>query len=123
MNIRFLPDAPVYRDSNLTVVFAALVDGARVPCAISVEALEDHFGAPPLSRDASMQAFDAGRPRISMYFENRGAFASRLPLNLRSLRLPCHRIPPPRPRAAPANRSSPAWRTASVSSNSNVPRR
>lgn len=64
MNIRFLSDTPVYRDSNLTVVFAALVDGARVPCAISVEALEDHFGARAPSRDASMQAFDAGRTRI-----------------------------------------------------------
>lgn len=45
MNIRFLPDAPDYRSTNLTIEFAALVDGRRVPCAISVEALEDHFGA------------------------------------------------------------------------------
>ena len=45
MDIRFLPDAPDYRDANLTVEFAAIVDGRRVPCAISVEALEDHFGA------------------------------------------------------------------------------
>ena len=45
MEIRFPADAPAYRDSNLTVVFRALVDGETVPCAISVEALEDHFGA------------------------------------------------------------------------------
>jgi hypothetical protein len=38
MNILFPADSPAYRDENLTVVFAAVVDGERVPCAISVEA-------------------------------------------------------------------------------------
>ena len=33
MEIRFPADAPAYRDSNLTVVFRALVDGEAVPCA------------------------------------------------------------------------------------------
>ncbi|HTH61487.1 MAG TPA: DUF1488 domain-containing protein [Paraburkholderia sp.] len=64
MKIHFPADAPLYRDANLTVVFAALVDGERVPCAISVEALEDHFGAHAASRDAWIDAFDAGRSRI-----------------------------------------------------------
>jgi len=64
MKIHFPADAPLYRDTNLTIVFAALVDGETVPCAISVEALEDHFGAHAASRDAWMRAFDAGRPRI-----------------------------------------------------------
>ncbi len=64
MDIRFPSEAPSWHDSNLTVVFPALVDGARVPCAISVEALEDHFGARPEGREAWMQAFDAGRRRI-----------------------------------------------------------
>ncbi|PLZ03588.1 DUF1488 domain-containing protein [Burkholderia sp. WAC0059] len=64
MEIRFLADAPLYRDSNLTIVFAAEVDGERVPCAISVEALEDHFGASVAGRDAWMNAFNAGRPHI-----------------------------------------------------------
>ncbi|PXW27273.1 DUF1488 domain-containing protein [Paraburkholderia caballeronis] len=64
MKIQFPADAPLYRDANLTVVFAALVDGERVPCAISVEALEDHFGAGGASLDAWLRAFDAGRARI-----------------------------------------------------------
>lgn len=64
MDIRFPSEAPSWHDSNLTVVFPVLVDGARVRCAISVEALEDHFGAQSAGREAWMQAFDAGRTRI-----------------------------------------------------------
>jgi hypothetical protein len=64
MEIRFPADPPAYRDSNLTVVFAALVDGVSVPCAISVEALEDHFGAYSENPEGWLRAFDAGRPRI-----------------------------------------------------------
>jgi hypothetical protein len=64
MDIRFSSDAPLYRDSNLTVVFAALVDGARVPCAISVEALEDHFGARSISEADLVTAFGAHRHAI-----------------------------------------------------------
>ncbi|CDY76429.1 Transcriptional regulator [Caballeronia glathei] len=64
MDIHFPPDAPDYRDSNLTVVFAALVDGRRVPCAISVEALEDHFDAQTFDSNGWIRAFDAGRTRI-----------------------------------------------------------
>ena len=60
MEIRFPADAPAYRDFNLTLVFPALVDGARVPCAISVEALEDHFGAPSSDTEGWRRAFDAG---------------------------------------------------------------
>jgi hypothetical protein len=88
MNIRFLSDAPVYRDSNLTVVFAALVDGARVPCAISVEALEDHFGACPSSRDASMQAFDAGRMRIEEVARTHLELSNGTPVLLKSGHFP-----------------------------------
>src|ERR1700761_9270364 len=64
MEIRFPADAPAYRDSNLTVVFPALVDGEPVPCAISVEALEDHFGAYSEDLEGWMRAFDAVRPRM-----------------------------------------------------------
>jgi len=64
MDIDFPADAPAFRGTNLTIEFAALVDGARVPCAISVEALEDHFGAASYDRDGCIRAFDAGRPRI-----------------------------------------------------------
>jgi hypothetical protein len=64
MQIDFPADAPAYRDTNLTIEFPALVNGERVHCAISVEALEDHFGAVSNDRDGWMQAFDAGRARI-----------------------------------------------------------
>ena len=64
MNILFPADAPAYRDANLTVVFAALVDGERVACAISVEALEDHFGVQSFDNTGWIRAFDAARPRI-----------------------------------------------------------
>ncbi|SAL22227.1 DUF1488 family protein [Caballeronia humi] len=64
MVIQFPPDAPDYHGSNLTIVFAALVDGERVPCAISVEALEDHFDTRSCDSDGWIRAFDAGRPRI-----------------------------------------------------------
>ncbi|WP_027797198.1 DUF1488 family protein [Paraburkholderia acidipaludis] len=92
MNIRFPSDAPVYRDSNLTVVFAALVDGARVPCAISVEALEDHFGARSFSRDASMQAFDAGRPRIEAVARAHLELSNGTPVLLKSGHFPPGRL-------------------------------
>ena len=61
MQIDFLADAPAYRDANLTVVFAALVDGEPVPCAISVEALEDHFSVKSCDRAGWISAFDASR--------------------------------------------------------------
>lgn len=64
MHIDFPADAPAYRDVNLTIEFPAFVDGARVRCAISVEALEDHFGAVTHDRDGWIRAFDAGRARI-----------------------------------------------------------
>jgi len=64
MNILFPADAPAYRDTNLTVVFAALVNGERVPCAISVEALEDHFGVESCDGTGWIRAFHAARPRI-----------------------------------------------------------
>lgn len=64
MNIQFPPDAPDYRSANLTIAFDALVDGERVACAISVEALEDHFDAQSFDSGGWIRAFDAGRPRI-----------------------------------------------------------
>ena len=92
MNIRFSSDTPLYRDSNLTVVFAALVDGARVPCAISVEALEDHFGAAAAGRDASIQAFDAGRPRIEQVARAHLELSHGTPVLLRSGHFPPGRL-------------------------------
>jgi hypothetical protein len=88
MKIHFPADAPLYRDTNLTLVFPALVDGQRVPCAISVEALEDHFGAQAASRDAWIEAFDAGRPRIEAVARAHLELSNGLPVLLKSGHFP-----------------------------------
>jgi hypothetical protein len=44
MRITFPDDAPGFDGSSLTVQFTARVDGEPVICAITAEALEDHFG-------------------------------------------------------------------------------
>jgi hypothetical protein len=61
MNIHFPQERPEYCARDLVVVFPAEVDGARVQCAITAEALEDHFGAPSLREDDLIGAFDAHR--------------------------------------------------------------
>ncbi|MFM0739759.1 DUF1488 domain-containing protein [Paraburkholderia xenovorans] len=88
MEIRFPADAPAYRDSNLTVVFPALVDGEPVPCAISVEALEDHFGAYSEDLEGWMRAFDAGRPRIEAVAREHLQISNGTPVLLRSGHFP-----------------------------------
>jgi hypothetical protein len=88
MEIRFPADAPAYRDSNLTVVFPALVDGAPVPCAISVEALEDHFGAYTEDLEGWMRAFDAGRPRIEAVAREHLQISNGTPVLLKSGHFP-----------------------------------
>ena len=64
MHITFSDDAPVFDGANLTVRFNAQVDGEPVDCAISVEALEDHFGAQSPLEDELLRAFPRGRARI-----------------------------------------------------------
>lgn len=64
MHITFTDDAPVFDGSSLTVHFNARVDGEPVGCAISAEALEDHFGADSPLEDALIGAFERGRARI-----------------------------------------------------------
>lgn len=88
MEIRFPADAPAYRDFNLTLVFPALVDGARVPCAISVEALEDHFGAPSSDTEGWRRAFDAGRPRIEAVAREHLLISKGTPVLLKSGHFP-----------------------------------
>jgi len=88
MKIQFPTEAPLYRDANLTVVFPALVDGERVPCAISVEALEDHFGAHAPSREAWIQAFDAGRAHIEAVARAHLELSHGLPVLLKSGHFP-----------------------------------
>jgi hypothetical protein len=64
MNIVFPADAPRYRADNLTVVFPALVDGRQIDCAISVEALEDHFNVASIDESGWLAAFSASRDAI-----------------------------------------------------------
>ena len=88
MEIRFPADAPAYRGANLTVVFRALVDGEPVPCAISVEALEDHFGAYSEDLEGWMRAFDAGRTRIEAVAREHLQISNGTPVLLRSGHFP-----------------------------------
>ncbi|WP_109481983.1 DUF1488 domain-containing protein [Paraburkholderia sp. C35] len=64
MHITFPDDAPAFDGSSLTVSFMARVDGEPVVCAISAEALEDHFGADSPLEDALIDAYERGRARI-----------------------------------------------------------
>jgi hypothetical protein len=88
MKIDFPSDAPAYRDTNLTIVFAALVDGERVPCAISVEALEDHFGAQTFDSGGWIRAFDAGRPKIEAVAREHLRVSNGTPILLKSGHFP-----------------------------------
>jgi hypothetical protein len=64
MHITFSNDAPSFDGANLTVRFIANVAGEPVECAITAEALEDHFGAESPLEDALIGAFEKGRARI-----------------------------------------------------------
>jgi hypothetical protein len=64
MKIHFPHERPEYRARDLVVVFPAEVDGTRIECAITAEALEDHFGARSLREDDLNAAFDAHRHQI-----------------------------------------------------------
>ena len=88
MDIIFPADAPSYRDTNLTVVFAALVDGRRVDCAISVEALEDHFPAPSADEAGWLHAFRAGREAIQAAARTHLQLSNGAPILLKSGHFP-----------------------------------
>src|SRR5258706_554667 len=88
MEIGFLADEPAYRDSNLTLVFPALVDGEPVPCAISVEALEDHFGAESHDSEGWRRAFDAGRAHIEAVAREHLRISNGTPVLLKSGHFP-----------------------------------
>ncbi|KAG8152432.1 DUF1488 domain-containing protein [Burkholderia catarinensis] len=60
-----LTDAPpVFDGAALQLCFVVDVDGAPQTCAITVEALEDHFGAPSALEADLRAAFERGRARI-----------------------------------------------------------
>jgi hypothetical protein len=64
MQINFPNDDAAFDGANLLVRFTARVDGEAVVCAITAEALEDHFGADSALEGPLMAAFDKGRQRI-----------------------------------------------------------
>jgi hypothetical protein len=64
MQIHFPNEAPEYSGRELTLAFPALVDGARVECTITAEALEDHYGAASARLEDMVGAFSEHRPRI-----------------------------------------------------------
>jgi hypothetical protein len=64
MQINFPKEVPEYSGRELTLAFPAMVNGERVECMITAEALEDHFGAASPRLEDMLGAFDAHRPRI-----------------------------------------------------------
>lgn len=64
MKISFPRTAPEFDSESFTLTFPADVDGDRVECGITAEALEDHFGARSISEMDLVNAFDAHRGAI-----------------------------------------------------------
>ncbi|RQH05514.1 DUF1488 domain-containing protein [Paraburkholderia dinghuensis] len=64
MQIIFPKVVPEYSGGELTLAFPAMVDGQRVECTITAEALEDHFGAASPRAEDMLHAFDSHRERI-----------------------------------------------------------
>ncbi|MFM0489163.1 DUF1488 family protein [Paraburkholderia graminis] len=64
MKIHFPDECPEYCARDLVIAFPAQVDDTRVQCAISAEALEDHFGAASLREEDLLAAFESNRRRI-----------------------------------------------------------
>jgi Protein of unknown function (DUF1488) len=64
MHIHFPDDPPQYSGPDLVLTFPALVDGKRVSCSITAEALEDHFGAESSREEDALRAFNCHRHKI-----------------------------------------------------------
>jgi hypothetical protein len=64
MHIHFPQESPEYCGRDLVVVFPAVVDDRPVQCAITAEALEDHFGATSLRESDLLSAFESNRRAI-----------------------------------------------------------
>jgi hypothetical protein len=63
-HITFPQERPEYCGRDLVLAFPAMVDGERVQCTITAEAMEDHFSAASLREDDLIVAFDAHRRAI-----------------------------------------------------------
>ena len=66
MHISFPSCMPEYCARDLVLAFPALVDDQPVQCAITAEALEDHFGARSLREDDLVDAFLEHRFQIEL---------------------------------------------------------
>jgi hypothetical protein len=64
MKITFPDNTPSFDGSTLKLRFIACVEREPVECAITAEALEDHFGANSPQEDELLRAFERGRARI-----------------------------------------------------------
>lgn len=63
-DLRFTDAPPRYNFSHETVMFEAQAGHERVLCAISREALEDHFGADGLTKEGRLDVFRKHRKEI-----------------------------------------------------------
>jgi len=64
VRVTFPDEPPVFDGANLMMRFVADLDGEGVVCAITAEALEDHFGAESALEAVLRDAFARGRERI-----------------------------------------------------------
>ncbi|WP_322071781.1 DUF1488 family protein [Paraburkholderia bannensis] len=64
MDIHYRNEPPQFDGANLQMHFIAEVDGEPLDCAITAEALEDHFGAQSALEGPLPEAFQRGQTRI-----------------------------------------------------------
>jgi hypothetical protein len=64
MKISFPRIEPEFDSESFTLKFPAEVDGTRIECGITAEALEDHFGARSIGETDLVEAFGAHRGAI-----------------------------------------------------------
>ncbi|MGN6665438.1 MAG: DUF1488 domain-containing protein [Trinickia sp.] len=64
VRVTFPDDAPQFDGAQMVVRFIASVEGVALSCAITAEALEDHFGAGSTLEAELLRAYDEGRERI-----------------------------------------------------------
>jgi len=64
VRVGFPDEPPVFDGANMLMRFVVDLDGEPVVCAITAEALEDHFGAGSALEAALRAAFERGKARI-----------------------------------------------------------
>ncbi|VVD63787.1 hypothetical protein PCO31010_00246 [Pandoraea commovens] len=84
VKIEFPHVAPAYNADDMTIEFAADCERKRIVCAISAEALEDHFDAKSCHVDDLMVAFKAHRASIEKTAERYLLLCHGAPVLLRS---------------------------------------